>query len=81
MKVEYRILTRNGRHYPQTRAKRFLFWTKWYRIGRHLHNTFGLYDTLEYPMSEELCERAIKDYDFFLRENVIIVESYKKIDV
>ena len=70
MKREYRIVQRGESFYPQTRHKRFLFWSKWYKIVKQC-GVFGLYGLPDFnhPKTKDVCEQVIKDYDQYLKLN------------
>jgi hypothetical protein len=71
MKVQYRIANRGKDHYPQVRAKKFLFWCSWKKIAKH-PTGFGMYSLPDndYPKTKAECEKIIKNFDkWFKREN------------
>jgi len=65
MKREYRILETEKGFFAQTRGKRLLFWSKWYRISQYMENNEDwLIDALRYPL---------KTYD----EAYELIQEYK----
>lgn len=84
MKIEYRILTRNGNQYfPQCRTKNFFgFWDKWQRIARHTSGTFGIYDNtnLGWTDTKDECVIIVCDYDKWIRKQMSDIDSYEKIE-
>ncbi len=63
MVVQYRIKNIGGNFFPQVRMKRFIGWSKWYKIARH-QSGFGLYpeSNTSYPKDCYDSETIIKDY-------------------
>lgn len=70
MKLQYRIACVGEDYYPHVRIKKFLFWSKWKRIGRH-PSGFGLYGELQegHPLSGvNHCQITIREFDFWYKQ-------------
>lgn len=80
MKVEYRVAFCGEKCYPQCRIKRFLWWSKWQRIAKHVEG-FGLYDTKKYAMSNEKAIEIISDFDQWLKEYAAGYDRYVPVEV
>lgn len=71
MVTEYRLAKKNELYYPQVRVKKFLFWSRWKRIGIHPEG-FGLYESSDfsYGLTKEFALGVVKQFkEWFLKEN------------
>ena len=77
MKVQYRIENRNGDYYPQTRIKKFLFWSSWKKIAKH-PTGYGMYSlpNTDYPKTKTECEEIITGFDKWFKNKNTVNESY-----
>jgi len=79
MKVQYRIANRSGSYYPQVRTKRFLFWSRWGKIGEH-PSGYGVYrpPNSDYPKTKAECKQIITGFHEWLKNENTVNESYSK---
>lgn len=69
MKIQYRILYSNGQSFAHVRVKRFMFWSKWRKIGKHISG-YGLYDVSDYnhPLTYTKAENLIEGYHLWIQK-------------
>lgn len=78
MKLRYRLAVRDGLYYPQVNIRKYMFWTGWNKIAKHVVG-YGLYNYNMFDEPGTTVEKAtqmIRDFDAWYKKEKSLEVTY-----